>query len=279
MAERRMFSKTIVESDAFVDMPLSTQALYLHISMAADDDGFVNNPKRIQRMIGATDDDLRLLLAKKFIIAFESGIVVVKHWRLNNQIQKDRYKETVYLEEKSQLQVNGNKSYTLCIQNVSSLDTQYSIDKLSKGKSSKEEDKARANDDDAEIVPDDNFAEIYTAFENELGRPLSIIESEKIIEWHKTMKKELILEALKRAVLNNVKTMQYIGGILNSWEKSGLKCLNDVLEADKRRERNKKAAGGNGKTTSNRSFRGGQEDLYSDEIYENYDFEIEELED
>lgn len=268
MAERRMFSKTIIESDAFVDMPLSTQALYLHISMAADDDGFVNNPKKIQRMIGANDDDLRLLLTKKFIIAFESGIVVVKHWRLNNQIQKDRYKETVYLEEKSQLQVNGNKSYTLCIQDVSSLDTQYSIDKSSKDKSSIVDDNARADDEDAEIVPDDNFADIYTAFENELGRPLSIIESEQIIEWHKTMKKELIFEALKRAVLNNVKTMQYIGGILSNWEKAGLKCLNDVLEADKKREQNKKAAGVSGKATSNRSFKNGQETIYSDEIYE-----------
>ena len=79
MAERRMFAKTITESDAFLDMPLSTQALYFHLGMNADDDGFVNSPKRIQRLAGASEDDLRLLIAKRFVLAFESGIIVIKH--------------------------------------------------------------------------------------------------------------------------------------------------------------------------------------------------------
>ena len=113
MAERRMFAKTIIDSDAFLDMPLSTQALYFHLSMRADDDGFINNPKKIQRMIGASDDDLRVLLAKKFLIPFESGIVVIKHWRIHNYIRNDRYKETVYQEEKAQLSVKENNAYTL----------------------------------------------------------------------------------------------------------------------------------------------------------------------
>ena len=95
MAERRMFAKTIIDSDAFLDMPLSTQALYFHLSMRADDDGFINNPKKIQRMIGCSDDDLKLLMAKSFINAFESGIIVIKHWRLHNSICKDRCKPTV----------------------------------------------------------------------------------------------------------------------------------------------------------------------------------------
>ena len=94
MAERRMFAKTIIDSDAFLDMPLSTQALYFHLSMRADDDGFINNPRKIQRMIGASGDDLKLLLAKSFLIPFDSGIVVIKHWRIHNYIQKDRYKGT-----------------------------------------------------------------------------------------------------------------------------------------------------------------------------------------
>ena len=87
MAERRMFSKTIIDSDAFLDMPLSTQSLYFHLSMRADDDGFINNPKKIQRMIGCADDDLKLLIAKNFIIPFESGIVVIKHWKIHNYIR------------------------------------------------------------------------------------------------------------------------------------------------------------------------------------------------
>lgn len=127
-----MFAKTIIDSDAFLDMPLSTQALYFHLSMRADDDGFINNPKKIQRMIGATDDDLKLLVAKNFIIPFESGVVVIKHWKIHNYIQKDRYKETVYQEEKAFLTTKENNAYTLdtqCIHDVYNSDTQVRLGK------------------------------------------------------------------------------------------------------------------------------------------------------
>lgn len=123
MANRRMFSKEIVDSDAFLDMPLSTQALYFHLAMRADDDGFVNNPKKLSRMIGASDDEFKVLLAKNFLLSFESGIIVIKHWRLHNYIQKDRYKTTTYIEEKGLLGIKENGVYTLytdCVQNVDS---------------------------------------------------------------------------------------------------------------------------------------------------------------
>lgn len=113
MAERRMFAKTIIDSDAFLDMPLSTQALYFHLSMRADDDGFINSPKKVQRMVGCGDDDLKLLIAKNFLIPFESGVVVIKHWKIHNYIRNDRYKPTVYKEEKSQLYLKDNNAYTL----------------------------------------------------------------------------------------------------------------------------------------------------------------------
>ena len=133
MAERRMFAKTVIDSDAFLDMPLSSQALYFHLSMRADDDGFINNPKKIQRMVGCADDDLKLLIAKNFIIPFESGIVVIKHWRIHNYIRNDRYKETVYQEEKALLNTKGNKAYTLSeplgIPNDNQLDTQVRLGK------------------------------------------------------------------------------------------------------------------------------------------------------
>ena len=112
MAERRMFAKTIIDSDMFLDMPLSTQALYFHLSMRADDDGFINNPRKIQRMIGASDDDLKVLVMKRFILPFDSGVVVIKHWKIHNYIRNDRYKETVYLEEKAQLELKENGVYT-----------------------------------------------------------------------------------------------------------------------------------------------------------------------
>ena len=141
MAERRMFSKTIIDSDAFLDMPLSTQALYFHLSMRADDEGFVGNPRKILRMIGASEDDIKILIMKRFILTFDSGIVVIKHWKIHNYIQNDRFKETTYLEEKATLTLDGKRAYTECIQDVSKLEAQVSIGKDSIGKDSIEEDK------------------------------------------------------------------------------------------------------------------------------------------
>lgn len=138
MAERRMFAKTIIDSDAFLEMPLSTQALYFHLNMRADDDGFINNPKKVSRMIGASEDDLKLLMAKAFIIPFENGIVVIKHWRINNYIRSDRYKETVYQEEKNMLELKENGAYTTMlpvgIPNGNQMETQYRLGKDSIGK-------------------------------------------------------------------------------------------------------------------------------------------------
>lgn len=108
MAERRMFAKSIIDSDFFLDMPQSTQLLYFHLSMRADDDGFINNPKSIMRNVKCNEDDLKLLAAKQFIIPFESGIVVIKHWRIHNYIKSDRYKGTIYQEEKSCLSLENN---------------------------------------------------------------------------------------------------------------------------------------------------------------------------
>lgn len=135
MAERRMFAKTIIDSDAFIEMPMSARLLYYDLSMRADDDGFVNSPRKIMRMVGATTDDMNILIARKFVIAFENGVVVIKHWRIHNYIQSDRYKETTYKEQKALLEYDENKAYRLmdtkCIQNVSTLETQ---DRLEIGK-------------------------------------------------------------------------------------------------------------------------------------------------
>lgn len=148
MAERRMFAKSIIDSDAFLDMPLSAQCLYFHLAMRADDDGFINNPKKIQRMVGASEDDLKLLIAKRFIIVFDTGVVVIKHWRIHNYIQKDRYHETNYIEEKSRLSIKDNGAYTMdtpCIQDGYSLDTQVRLGKDSKGKDRIVEEKEKRN--------------------------------------------------------------------------------------------------------------------------------------
>ena len=112
MAEKRMFTMKVIDSDVFLDMPLSAQALYFHLNMRADDDGFVNNPKRILRTVGAAEDDMRLLIIKRFVIGFECGVIVIKHWRMHNTLRKDRYNPTQYQEELQMLSIKPNNSYT-----------------------------------------------------------------------------------------------------------------------------------------------------------------------
>ena len=107
-----MFSLQIVDTDAFLEMPLSTQALYFHLVMRADDEGFIDNPKRIMRLIGCQDDEMKVLIAKRFILIFESGVIVIKHWLIHNTIRMDRFNQTVYTDEKSLLSIKENKAYT-----------------------------------------------------------------------------------------------------------------------------------------------------------------------
>lgn len=143
MAERRMFAKSIVLSDAFLDMPATARCLYFTLGMFADDDGFVGSPKAIMRQCGASQDDMNVLIAKKFVLVFESGVIVIKHWRMNNYLQNDRHKDTNYIEEMSKLKVGKNGAYyateplgtSQCIQSVYTVKD--SIDKLSIGKDNK----------------------------------------------------------------------------------------------------------------------------------------------
>lgn len=138
MADKRMFSKSITDSDAFLTMPMSSQCLYFHLNMKADDDGFVNSPRSVQKLLGASDDDMKILIMKKFVITFENGIIVIKHWRINNYLRSDRYKETNYTREKSTLLVDENGAYTQ--PNHSGIPVVYpdknSIEKISIDKSS-----------------------------------------------------------------------------------------------------------------------------------------------
>ena len=156
MAERRMFAKTIVLSDAFLDMPLSTRCLYFTLGMFGDDDGFVNNPKSIMRQVGASIDDLNLLIAKKFILSFESGVIVIKHWRIHNYIQKDRYKETKYIDEKSQITTDEKGAYTQCIQDVYKMDTQVRLGKDSLGQDREVEVSANGYGIDTDLSTEDD---------------------------------------------------------------------------------------------------------------------------
>ena len=221
MANKAIFSKTIIDTDAFLEMPATTQNLYFHLNMHADDDGFIGNPKRIGRMIGASDDDFKILIAKKFIIVFESGVIVIKHWRIHNTLSKMRYKETSHLDEKSQLLIKENNAYSLdegkplddsrlvemgkrqVRRTVDEQETNLSKDKLSKDKLSKDKPskkKSAKADLDGMI---DSFTE-----NEELKDALKAF-----LDMRKSIKKPIQTEYAFKLALNKLKQLSDIDSI------------------------------------------------------------------
>jgi DnaD/phage-associated family protein len=223
MAEKRMFAKTIIDSDMFLDMSLSTQALYFHLAMRADDDGFINNPKRIQRMIGASDDEMKILIAKQYILPFDSGVVVIKHWKIHNYIQKDRYhpstcpeKQLVELDTKTKMYERADTSCIQhctqdCIQDVSV--DKVRLDKNSIDKSRLVESRNEQTDELSSLIEFcNNNVEILTPFKMQM---LEGYVDDYGIEWvQKGLEKLAGLDRTKQ----NVK---YLGGVLNGWKKDG----------------------------------------------------------
>ncbi|MDV3426699.1 MAG: hypothetical protein LIR50_05850 [Bacillota bacterium] len=212
-----MFNKQIIDSDAFLDMPLSSQALYFHLNMRADDDGFVNNPKKIQRMIQCSNGDLEMLFAKRFVIPFESGICVIKHWLIHNYIRKDTYKETVYTDEKSMLFTKDNKVYTLEPQEQQELlqdsngvvdEPSRSIDKNSIDKNSIDKNSIDKNSIDKNSASLNDIEEIWKLYPNKKGKADSIKKIPKILK--KYSKEQLIkcIENYKKDIQG--KDKQYI---------------------------------------------------------------------
>ena len=197
MAQRRMFSKKIVETDFFMEMSPTAKLLYFYLNMSADDDGFVGNPKTIKLISGATDDDLKILIAKQFIIPFDSGVIVIKDWKIHNYIQKDRYNQTQYLDEKKQLLVEENGTYTKCIQDVSSLDTQV---RLGKSKDRLGKNNNTMSDKSDDVIP---YSEIISYLNEKTGRSFRTTEAHKRFikaRWNENYK----LDDFKRFVDNKV---------------------------------------------------------------------------
>ncbi|MBU3145746.1 phage replication initiation protein [Clostridium sp. CF012] len=214
MAQKRMFSLKIIDTDLFLEMPVSSQLLYFQLSMRADDDGFVSSPNKIIKMVNCSSDDLKILIAKNFIIPFESGVCVIIHWRIHNYIQNDRYQETLYEQEKAYLE-EDNGAYKLmdteCIQDGYNLDTQVRlgkvrIDEVSKDKSIKK-----------------TFEIIITEFTENEELKKTIIEFMKM---RKSIKKaltekalELILKKLNGLTsLDNEKIQILNNSIMSSWQ-------------------------------------------------------------
>lgn len=223
MALKRMFSLSVVDTDSFLEMPISSRLLYYELGMRADDDGFIPNWKKILMFTGLKEDDLKLLIMKNFVIPFESGVIVIRHWRMNNYLQKDRTKPTLYQEELKKLSIDKS--------NVYNLDTEciHSIDKNSIDKNSIEEKEVQEKEEEICIQT------IYDFVEQEFGRTLSPTEYEVIESWEDT---EITRYAIKQAILNGAPRIKYIQTILDSYK---IKNIKSVQEAQKDEEDYKKS--------------------------------------
>lgn len=225
MAQRRMFSKRITDTDKFLDMSLSTQALYFHLNMAADDDGFIDRPKTIQRTIGASEDDFKILVAKQFIVPFDSGVVVIKDWYIHNFIRKDTYQPTLYQEEKRMIedqmprQEKNKKSSKKYVDGTSTERRQLvdsGKDRIGKDRIGKDK-----------IDEDNLFNFIQKNLNiNYLSPTLSQRLNNFVIE--DGLKSELLFEAVRITALNGIQNINYTITILENWVAQGLKTLDEV---------------------------------------------------
>lgn len=225
MAQRRMFSKKITDTDNFLDMPLSTQALYFHLNMGADDEGFIDKVKTIQRTIGASDDDIKILIAKGFIIPFESGVVVIRHWRIHNYIQADRFQATIHQNEKEQLDYDKSKVASIkplepCIQNVSIVDTQVRL-----GEDRLEIDKGRLDKNNNHNIHGEkkSLSEIIKKSNIKLNERQSQILMEYIGLDNMTV--EMVAYAIELTEDAGADNFNYLNKILKSWKEKNFTTL------------------------------------------------------
>ena len=278
MAQRRMFSKEITTSDLFVDMPASTQLLYFHLGMEADDEGFIGNARMLGRAYGASNDDLRLLQAKGFIIVFESGVTVVKDWNVNNKLRKDRFRPTIYQDEKNLLTImetgtyeirhllqesqqrsvsqksaaptvdgtgipNDNQMTTKRQPNGNQMATQYRIGEERRGKDRIEED--------SEDTP--SLVIVSKTYQSKIG----VIDGgqfQQLAEYvtEDGMEIDVVLKAISEAADNGKRNFKYINAILRNWKQDGIKTLVQVEERERQRiERKANSSANNSPQSTN----------------------------
>lgn len=208
MAQRRMFSPEIIESEDFLALPVSSQALYLHLAMNADDDGFIQ-PQKIMRMVGSSGDDLKILLAKRFLLSFQSGVVVIKHWLIHNLIRGDRYKETRFIDEKNTLKIKDNKAYTEIDKSGCQIDNQcppqVRLGKVSIGKD-RVDNTSEETSQIVELI--DSFKEVNPSYKKFFSNKTQRGACKRLLETHGLEKLKKIIEFLPQS--NTTKYMPVI---------------------------------------------------------------------
>lgn len=236
MAVKRMFSSSVTETDNFLELPLKSQALYFHLGMQGDDDGFVANPRAIIRSIGCTARDLKPLEAAGYVISFPSKVLVITDWKVNNNLRNDRYKPTAFQNELVQLKESTNKRYILTslgIPTGNQVTTQHSIAEHSLERSSK-----KAATTAADSRTDSGLAEVVQHFEQVIGSfPRSALD--KLQRYRDSIPAEVICKAFDEAAESGHRSWKYANGILKSWQADGVRTLGDV---EARREARRRPA-------------------------------------
>ena len=197
MANKRMFSLNVVDTDKFLEMPISSRLLYYELGMRADDDGFVDNWKKILMFTGLKDDDMKILISKNFIIPFESGVIVIRHWRMNNYLQNDRTKPTIYQQEFKELDVDENNVYNMYTDRIHSIDKN-SIDKNSIDKNSIDiykSNKTESNTNENDKMLKEEFETIWSEYPRKQGKSKAL--SKYISVRKKGTTKEEVINGLK----------------------------------------------------------------------------------
>lgn len=273
MAQKRMFDKRVIDSDNFLEMPLTTQAVYFHLNMRADDDGFVDNYKSILRLIGGKDDDLKVLISKSFVIPFEKGVIVIKHWKLNNFLRKDRYTETIHQEEKGLLTTGENGEYFIGTPLVNQRSTQNSIGENSIVENSKDKSSRDINttpiqniNPSEEILKEEPLENnLFVFLENAWGRTLSSFEYELLSNWKDD---EITRYAIKESVKCNARSIKYVERIVENLKAKGIKTEAEaIIESDNfKSKRNKKTNSTQRETLADKLKRLKEEAKIHDEV-------------
>lgn len=250
MANKRMFSIDVTETDSFLEMPLTAQALYFHLGMRGDDDGFVSNPRSIMRVAGCSEGDLAILAEAGYIISFRSGVIVISDWKVNNNLRNDRYKPTTFQSERSMLSETANKRYilnstptgsqmdTIGIPSDNQVTPQPNVTQRNPTQRNPTQRSSNSNDTAAAADPrtDPGLAEIVQHFQDVIGIfPRSALN--KLQRWREVYPAEIIHAAVDEAAENNVRKWRYVDGVLKGWQADGVRTLGDV---EARREARKK---------------------------------------
>ena len=241
MANKRMFSLSVVDTDLFLEMPITSRLLYYELGMRADDDGFVGNWKKIMRMTGLSEDDMKILITKKFIIPFDSGVIVIRHWRMNNLLRGDRRTPTQYTEELSQLKLNGNvyelesADNTECLPDDNQMTTNgiptdnqwLPQDRLGKDSIGKDRVVEEEKEEEKKPAAEDPVMKFYL---NNINQAITPTEAEDIWYYEEKLPPELIINAMKEAVLHKARNLSYIEKILDRYIQHDITTVAEAQE-------------------------------------------------